>query len=247
MSNNATLFALLKTLRFNGMLAHFDELIEVAELKKMNGIEFLQQFLETEIAYRQTRSLAYRLELAKLPQVKSLENFDCHETPLDPEQLKRMTQCQFIEHHYNLLLIGGSGSGKTHLALAFAYAALQQGYRVKFYLFSDLARQLLHAKTHRYEANLMARLERFHALIIDEMGYLPIAPEAGSLLFELFSKLYEKTSLIMTTHLTFDEWAPLFGNAKASKAMIDRITHHCTILETGNISWRLKEGTTAKK
>lgn len=247
MSNNTPIFSLLKTLRFNGMLAHFDELIEVAQLKKMNGVELLQQFLETEIAYRQTRSLAYRLEVAKLPQVKSLDHFDCSETPLDLEQLKRIAQCQFIEHHYNLLLIGGSGSGKTHLALAFAYAALQNSYRVKFYLFSDLARQLLHAKTHRYEGNFMARLERFHALVIDEMGYLPIDQQAGSLLFELFSRLYEKTSVIITTHLTFDEWAPLFGNPKASKAMIDRITHHCTILETGNVSWRLKEGTKAKE
>ncbi|MFI5206216.1 MAG: IS21-like element helper ATPase IstB [Candidatus Paceibacterales bacterium] len=247
MSNNATLFSLLKTLRFNGMLTHFDELIEVAELKKMNGIEFLQQFLETEIGYRQTRSLAYRLELAKLPQMKSLDNFDCRETPLDAEHLKRLAQCQFVEHHYNLLFIGGSGSGKTHLALALAYAALQNRYRVKFYLFSDLARHLLQAKARQYEANFMARLQRFHVVVIDEMGYLPIDQQAGSLLFELFSKLYEKTSLIITTHLTFDEGAPLFGNAKTSKAMIDRITHHCTILETGNISWRLKEGTTAKK
>jgi DNA replication protein DnaC len=248
MSRNAALFSLLKTLRFNGMVAHFDELVEVAQLKKMDGVELMQQFLETEIAYRQTRSLAYRLELAKLPQVKSLDHFDCSQTPVDPEQLKRLAQCQFIEHHYNLLLIGGSGSGKTHIALALAYVALQNLYRVKFYLFNDLARHLLHAREHRYEANFMARLQRFHALVIDEMGYLPIDPQAGSLLFELFSKLYEKTSLIITTHLTsFDEWAPLFGNPKASKAMIDRMTHHCTILETGDTSWRIKEGTESKK
>jgi DNA replication protein DnaC len=167
--------------------------------------------------------------------------------PIRKEQLIALTECQFITEKSNLLLIGGSGSGKTHIALAIAYAALQKLYRVKFYLFGDLARLLLQAKEHRYEANFMARLERYRVLVIDEMGYVPIDPQAGPLLFELFSKLYEKTSLIITTHLTFDEWAPLFGGAKSSKAIIDRVTHHCKILETGNVSWRLKEGNVAKK
>jgi DNA replication protein DnaC len=244
---NEAMLSLLKTLRFNGMLSQFDEIMEAAEIKKLNGIELMQQFLETEIAYRQTRTLRYRLDMARLPQVKSLDNFDCSELPIQKEQLIALTECQFITEKSNLLLIGGSGSGKTHIALAIAYAALQKLYRVKFYLFGDLARLLLQAKEHRYEANFMARLERYRVLVIDEMGYVPIDPQAGPLLFELFSKLYEKTSLIITTHLTFDEWAPLFGGAKSSKAIIDRVTHHCKILETGNVSWRLKEGNVAKK
>lgn len=241
------MLSLLKALRFNGMLSQFDEIMEAAEIKKLNGIELMQQFFETEFSYRQTRTLRYRLDMARLPQVKSLDNFDCSELPLQKEQLIALTECQFITEKSNLLLIGGSGSGKTHIALAIAYAALQKLYPVKFYLFGDLARLLLQAKEHRYEANFMARLERYRVLVIDEMGYVPIDPQAGPLLFELFSKLYEKTSLIITTHLTFDEWAPLFGGAKSSKAIIDRITHHCKILETGNISWRLKEGNVAKK
>jgi DNA replication protein DnaC len=241
------MLSLLKTLRLNGMLSQFDEIMEAAEIKKLNGIELMQQFFETEIAYRQTRTLRYRLDIARLPQVKSLDNFDCSELPIRKEQLIALTECQFITEKSNLLLIGGSGSGKTHIALAIAYAALQKLYRVKFYLFGDLARLLLQAKEHRYEANFMARLERYRVLVIDEMGYVPIDPQAGPLLFELFSKLYEKTSLIITTHLTFDEWAPLFGGAKSSKAIIDRVTHHCKILETGNVSWRLKEGNVAKK
>ena len=244
---NETVISLLKTLRFNGMLSQFDEIMEAAEIKKLNGIELMQQFFETEIAYRQTRTLRYRFDMARLPQVKSLDNFDCSEMPIQKEQLTALTECQFITEKSNLLLVGGSGSGKTHIALAIAYAALQKLFRVKFYLFSDLARHLLQAKEHRYEINFMARLQRYHVLVIDEMGYVPIDTEAGPLLFELFSKLYEKTSLIITTHLTFDEWSSLFGGAKSSKAIIDRITHHCKILETGNISWRLKEGNVAKK
>ena len=244
---NDEILSLLKTLHFNGMIDQFDDLMEVAAMKKMNGAEIMQQFLETEIAYRQTRSLRYRLDLARLPQVKSLDNFDCHDTPIQPERLHELVECQFISEKRNLLLIGGSGSGKTHIALSIAYAALQKHYRAKFYLFGDLARHLLQAKEHRYEANFMARLQRFHLLVIDELGYYPVDKQAEPLLFELFSKLYEKTSLIITTHLTFDEWTPLFGSPKACKAIIDRITHQCHILETGNVSWRLKEGNMVKK
>ena len=237
---------LLKTLRFNGMLSQLPEIMVAAQIKQINGIALMQQFLETEVAYRQTRSLSYRLEVAKLPQIKSLDTFDCNDTPVQQHDLNQLEQCQFVMDKSNVLLIGGTGSGKTHIALAIAYAALQKLHRVKFYLFADLARHLLKAKEHRYEANLMARLQRFELLIIDDMGYLPIDQQAGSLLFELFAKLYEKTSVIIATHLTFDEWEPLFGGSKASKVIVDRITHHCKIIETGNISWRLKEGCMTK-
>lgn len=245
--HNETVLSLLKTLRYNGMLSQFDEIMETASVKKLSAIEIMQQFFETEIAYRQTRTLRYRLDTARLPQVKTLDNFDCTELPLKKEQLITLSECNFITEKSNGLLIGGSGSGKTHIALAIAYAAIQKLYRVKFYLFSDLARSLLQAKEHRYEANFMARLQHFDLLVIDELGYVPIDSDAGPLLFELFSRLYEKTSLLITTHLTFDEWATLFGGAKSSKAIVDRVTHHCKILETGNISWRSREGNMAKK
>ena len=138
----------------------------------------MQPFLETEIAYRQTRSLRYRLDVARLPQVKSLDHFDCRETPLQSEPLHELADCQFIQEKRHLLLIGESGSGKTHIALAMAYAALQKHYRVKFYLLGDLARHLVQAKEHRYETHLMTRLQRFHVLVVDEMGYFPIDPQA---------------------------------------------------------------------
>jgi DNA replication protein DnaC len=241
------ILSLLKTLQFNGMLTQFAGILETTQFEESNGLALIQRLLETEVSYREARSLQYRLKLAKLPQLKSLNEFEFKNVPLELEQLQKLSDCHFIKDHLNVLLIGGSGTGKTHLALSLAHCALLQQYRIKFYSFNDLARSLLKAKTHHYEANLMQHLERFQLLIIDEMGYLPIEPEAGSLLFELFSRLYERTSLILTTHLTFDEWAPLFGNAKASKAMIDRITHHCVVLETGNTSWRLKEGNRQSK
>jgi DNA replication protein DnaC len=244
---NEIIRTLLKKLHCQGILAQWDEFIGVATLHPKSNLEFLQQLLEAEVAHRQTRALLYRLDVARLPQIKTLTAFDCQETPIQSSDLESLAECQFVRDKRNILLVGGSGSGKTHIALATAYAALQQQYRVKFYVFSDLARQLLQAKTHHYEGRLMNRLLRFQVLVIDELGYLPIDQEAGHLLFELFSKLYERVSLIITTHLTFDEWASLFGSTKASRAIVDRVTHHCSIIETGNTSWRLKEGSPTKK
>ncbi|CAM4439855.1 MAG: IS21 family transposase ISPa36 [Legionellaceae bacterium] len=123
-----------------------------------------------------------------------------------------------------------------------AYNAIQQEYRVRFYKFNGLARALLKAQERRYELNFMPHIQRFHLVVIDEVGYVPIEPKAGVLLFELLSNLYERTSLILTSHLNFQEWGEIFGSAKATKGVIDRLTHHCKIIDTGQQSWRLKEG-----
>ena len=126
------------------------------------------------------------------------------------------------------------------------HLALQNNYRIRFYKFAELARALIIAQSHNCETAFMAKLQRFDLLVIDELGYVPIDSKASPLLFELFSNLYEKVSTIITTHLTFDEWSNIFGNIKATKAIIDRFTHHCLVLETGNKSWRLKEGKSTK-
>ena len=236
-----TIEALLKNLRCHGMLGNFRDIIEIGKEKQTPWLETFQQLLEVEVEYRKTRSFMYRLKLAKLPHIKTIDQLDTSEMPLEEKTLEELTQCRYISSSENILLIGSSGTGKSHIALALAHIALQEGYRIKFYKFNDLARKLLQAKEHRYEANFIERLSRFHLIVVDEVGYLPIDKQAGALLFELFSVLYEKVSLIIATHLAFNEWGELFGNAKATKAMIDRLTHHCKILETGNMSWRLKE------
>jgi DNA replication protein DnaC len=232
----------LKLLGFKGMLPYFDEMLELNKDQHLPWQEIFLSLLKSEMCYRQTRSFMYRLGLAKLPQLKSLDNFNLEGLPMNPEILAKTKSLTFINDHHNLLIIGGSGSGKTHLALGLAQAALQKNYRIRFYKFVNLARALLMAEQHNYQASLMARLQNFHLLIVDEFGYLPIDIKASPLLFELFSNLYEKTSILLTTHLTFDEWGDIFGNPKSTKAIIDRVTHHCLILETGNKSWRLKEG-----
>lgn len=232
----------IEKLGFKGMLPTFSELVESSNNHDMPWQQVIKMLLAAEITYRQTRSFMYRLNLARLPQMKTLETFDCKSSAIEQNTLDQVGTCEFIKANENILLIGGSGSGKSHIALALAYIALQQKYRVRFYRFNELARCLLTAQEHHYENNLIARLQRFHLLIVDELGYVPIDQKAGALLFELFSGLYEKASVIITTHLMFDEWTDIFGNKKSTKAMIDRLTHHCKILETGNDSWRLKEG-----
>jgi DNA replication protein DnaC len=236
----------LTTLGFKGMLQAYDEKNELSP-NDSQWLDSFKQLLEAEITYRQTRSFMYRLNLARLPQIKTLETFKAESLNFDQNTLDQLSQCDFIKNNENILLIGGSGTGKTHIALALAHAALQQRYRIKFYRFSQLARELSQAQEHRYESAFMRRLQNFHLLIIDELGYLPVDQKAGALLFELFSALYENTPVIITTHLTFEEWGDMFGNKKSTKAMIDRLTHHCKILQTGNESWRLKEGSMNKK
>ena len=204
------------------------------------------ELLEAEAAYRQARSYTYRLTLARLPQIKTFENFNEQNLPIQTGKLEPLARCDFVTAHENVLLVGGSGTGKSHIALALAHQALQKNYRLKFYKFSALARDLIEAKVHHYESRLIQKLMRFHVLVIDELGYLPIDHNAGALLLELLSGFYEKGSLVITTHLDFDEWAEIFGNKKSTQALIDRITHHCHLLETGNLSWRLKEGKTEK-
>lgn len=206
------------------------------------GSEFyerLVELLQKEVEYKKSRSLNYRLKLARIPHIKLLADTRAANlvTGIDVSGV--------MENQENLFFIGGSGSAKTHLAIGLAYKALELGKRVKFYTLAKLARDLMLAQQHNSEWNLMLRLQRFDILIIDEFGYVPIDKKAGVLLFELFAKLYEQTSLFITTHLKFDEWCDMFGDLKATKAIIDRLTHHCHVIETGNISYRIKGGTAA--
>lgn len=231
-------------LGLKGMLQYFNDMVDLKSQEEWP--QMLLSMLKNEASYRQTRSFMYKLGLAKLPQIKSMDNFDPTDLPIKNETLENAKSMKFIKDHYNILIIGSSGTGKSHLATGLAYLALQNSYRIRFYKFAELARDLITAQSHNYETAFMAKLQRFDVVVIDELGYLPIDPKASPLLFELFSNLYEKVSTIITTHLTFDEWSNIFGNIKATKAIIDRFTHHCLVLETGNKSWRLKEGKSIK-
>lgn len=212
------------------------KLVEVMDLSNepytANVCEALKELLTAECEYKKSRSLNYRLQLARFPTIKLLA---------DTSQAKLIENIDIqkvVDNCENIMLIGGSGSAKTHLAIGLAFTAIERSYRVRFYTLNELATQLLNARAHNYEIKFMDTIKRFHLIVIDELGYVPIKHEARFLLFELFAKLYEQSSLIITTHLRFEEWGDIFGNPKATKVIIDRLTHHCQIIETGNKSFR---------
>ncbi|MFP5511309.1 MAG: IS21-like element helper ATPase IstB [Alphaproteobacteria bacterium] len=230
----------LKSLRLPTVLREYGKLARQAATEGLDHVQFLARLIELEMIDRERRMIERRIKAAKFPAVKSLDSFEFKAIPaLNKMQVLELARCEWIERRENVIALGPSGTGKTHVALGLGLSACQKGLSVGFVTAAALVHDLMEARDERRLLRLQKQMAGYKLLIIDELGFVPLSKTGAELLFELISQRYERGSTLITSNLPFDEWTETFGSERLTGALLDRLTHHVNILEMNGESYRL--------
>ncbi len=232
----------LKLLKLPTFLREYDKLARQCAAEGVDHTRYLLRLAELELIERERRTVERRIKEARFPAVKSLDSFDFTALPsLNKGLVLELARCEYVLRRDNVIAVGNSGTGKTHVALGLGLAASQKGMSVGFTTAAAIVNELLEARDEKRLLRLQRQLAAYKLLVIDELGYVPLSQTGAELLFEVFSQRYERGSTIVTSNLPFDEWTGVFASERLTGALLDRLTHHVHILEMNGDSYRLKQ------